>query len=58
MASGGNNIAEIDTVPAEMAHVLYGAVIGGPDKRGRYHDIRSDWVESEASRQLHPNAPN
>ncbi|KAK7061604.1 endoglucanase [Favolaschia claudopus] len=55
MASGGNDINNIDTSPAEEAYVLYGAVIGGPDKRGRFFDIRSDWPETEVA--LDYNAP-
>jgi hypothetical protein len=47
MASGGDDISKIDTVPQQEAYVLYGAVVGGPDKKDRYFDIRSDWVESE-----------
>ena len=49
-ASGGDNITAIDTDPEQEAHVLYGAVIGGPDKQDRYFDIRSDWVETEVRR--------
>jgi endoglucanase len=49
MASGGNDIGQIDTSPKQEAYVIYGAVVGGPDKSDRYYDIRSDWVESEVS---------
>ncbi|KAF5388139.1 hypothetical protein D9615_000265 [Tricholomella constricta] len=55
MASGGNDINNIDTSPEQEAYVLYGAVIGGPDKRDRYFDIRSDWPETEVA--LDYNAP-
>ncbi|KAJ7095252.1 glycoside hydrolase family 9 protein [Mycena belliarum] len=55
MASGGSDIANIDTSPAQEAYVLYGAVVGGPDKRGRFFDIRSDWPETEVA--LDYNAP-
>lgn len=48
MASGGQDITQIDTSPAQEAYVLYGAVIGGPDQRGRFYDIRSDWPQTEA----------
>ncbi|KZV77202.1 glycoside hydrolase family 9 protein, partial [Peniophora sp. CONT] len=54
-ASGGDNISAIDTDPAQEAYVLYGAVIGGPDKQDRYFDRRSDWVETEVA--LDYNAP-
>ena len=47
MASGGDDISQIDTVPAQEAYVLYGAVVGGPDPKDRFYDIRSDWVETE-----------
>ncbi|KAK2466379.1 hypothetical protein APHAL10511_002021 [Amanita phalloides] len=55
MASGGNNISAINTSPPQEAHVLYGAVVGGPDKYGRYYDLRDDWPETEAA--LDYNAP-
>lgn len=48
-ASGGNDIGKINTSPPEEAYVLYGAVIGGPDKNDNYYDIRSDWPETEVS---------
>jgi endoglucanase len=48
MASGGQDITQIDTSPAQEAYVLYGAVVGGPDDRGRFFDIRSDWPQTEA----------
>ena len=46
-ASGGNNIQNIDGDPPKEAYVLYGAVIGGPDKHDKYYDIRSDWPQTE-----------
>ena len=49
MASGGDDINAIDTVPKITAHVIYGAVIGGPDVNDKYFDIRSDWPETEVS---------
>ncbi|KAI0068914.1 glycoside hydrolase family 9 protein [Artomyces pyxidatus] len=55
MASGGNNISEIDTSPPQEAYVLYGAVVGGPDNKDRFYDIRSDWPETEVA--LDYNAP-
>ncbi|KAJ7781381.1 glycoside hydrolase family 9 protein [Mycena metata] len=55
MASGGNDIGNIDTSPPQEAYVLYGAVVGGPDKHGRFYDIRSDWPETEVA--LDYNAP-
>lgn len=47
MASGGSNISDINNDPPQEAYVLYGAVVGGPDKYDRYFDIRGDWPESE-----------
>ena len=47
LASGGFDVDKIDTDPAQEVHVLYGAVVGGPDKKGRYFDIRSDWPQTE-----------
>lgn len=47
MASGGNDIGEIDTSPPQEAYVLYGGVVGGPDSKDRFYDIRSDYVETE-----------
>jgi len=55
MASGGYDVGNIDTDPPVEAHVLYGAVVGGPDKRGRYFDIRSDWPQTEVA--IDYNAP-
>jgi hypothetical protein len=52
MASGGFDVDNIDTDPAQEAHILYGAVVGGPDKKGRYFDIRSDWPETEVKSLL------
>ena len=47
MASGGNNTKDIDNSPPEEAYILYGAVVGGPDQKDRFYDIRSDWPETE-----------
>lgn len=55
LASGGNDISHIDTVPEQEAYVLYGAVVGGPDKHDKFWDIRSDWPETEVA--LDYNAP-
>ncbi|KAI0080651.1 Six-hairpin glycosidase [Panus rudis PR-1116 ss-1] len=49
------DIANIDTVPEEERYVLYGAVVGGPDIRDRFWDLRSDWVQGEVA--LDYNAP-
>lgn len=54
-ASGGDDIGKINTSPPKETYVLYGAVIGGPDKNDNYYDIRSDWPETEVA--LDYNAP-
>ena len=47
LASGGFDVGKIDSDPVNEAHVLYGGVVGGPDNRGRFFDIRSDWPQTE-----------
>ena len=47
MASGGNNISDIDNSPPVEAYTLYGAVVGGPDKQDMYYDIRNNWAQTE-----------
>ena len=46
-SSGGDNITAIDTDPVNSTHILYGAVIGGPNNRDLFWNIRSDWPETE-----------
>lgn len=41
------DIANLDTVPLHEAYVLYGGVVGGPDKNDLFWDMRSDWVQNE-----------
>lgn len=53
MASGGFDVGKIDTDPVNELYVLYGAVVGGPDVRGRFFDIRSDWPQTEVSWYFH-----
>lgn len=55
MASGGSNISDINNSPPQEAYVLYGAVVGGPDKYDRFFDIRADWPETEPA--IDYNAP-
>ena len=52
LASGGNDISNISTSPPEEAYVLYGAVVGGPDKKDRFWDIRSDWPQTEVGTRI------
>jgi len=55
MASGGNDINNINTSPPQEAYVLYGGLVGGPDKYDRFFDLRDDWPEAEVA--LDYNAP-
>ncbi|KAL4241476.1 Endoglucanase [Abortiporus biennis] len=50
-----SDIDNLDTVPAQERYVLYGAVVGGPDKKDRFWDLRSDWAQGEVA--LDYNAP-
>ena len=43
------DIANIDTVPLREAYVLYGGVVGGPDRNDQFLDLRSDWVQNEVA---------
>jgi endoglucanase len=54
-ASGGTDIANINTSPPTEAHVIYGAVVGGPDKDDNFWDERKDWAQTEVA--LDYNAP-
>lgn len=54
-ASGGTDIANINSSPPTEAHVIYGAVVGGPDKNDDFWDERKDWVQTEVA--LDYNAP-
>ncbi|KAG6837971.1 hypothetical protein H0H93_008365 [Arthromyces matolae] len=55
MASGGNDISTLDTSPVNETYIIYGAVVGGPDKFDNFYNIRSDWPETEVA--LDYNAP-
>jgi len=46
-ASGGDNIGDIRNDPPVPAHVLYGAVVGGPLENDQFWDWRDDWVQTE-----------
>ncbi|QRV91361.1 endoglucanase [Ceratobasidium sp. AG-Ba] len=54
-ASGGSDINNINSSPPQELNVLYGAIVGGPDKSDRFFDIRDDWPETEVA--LDYNAP-
>uniref|UniRef100_V5GKV7 Endoglucanase n=2 Tax=Kalmanozyma brasiliensis (strain GHG001) TaxID=1365824 RepID=V5GKV7_KALBG len=55
MASGGSDITNINGSPPKELHVLYGAVVGGPDKNDRFFDLRDDYPQTEIA--LDYNAP-
>lgn len=40
LASGGNGTSTVNTYPPQEAHILYGAVVGGPDIHDQFWDIR------------------
>lgn len=54
-ASGGTDIGNIDTSPPEELHLLYGAIVGGPNKDDIFYDERNDWTQTEVA--LDYNAP-
>ena len=56
MASGGNDIGNIDHSPEKMAHVLYGGMVGGPAKDDSFQDKRSNYKQSEVSSISTPKA--
>ncbi len=49
LSSGGNNITNIRNSPPTEAHVLYGAMVGGPLSSDQFWDYRDDWVETEVA---------
>ncbi|KAI9262068.1 Six-hairpin glycosidase-like protein [Sporodiniella umbellata] len=53
-ASGGTDIGNIKS-PKIAAHVLYGAIVGGPGEDDKFYDERDDWAQSEVA--LDYNAP-
>lgn len=54
-ASGGSDIGNINSSPPTEAHILYGAVVGGPTKGDEFWDERRDWVQTEVA--IDYNAP-
>lgn len=50
MASGGNDIGNIDRSPEKMLRILYGGLVGGPAKDDSFQDKRSNYKQSEVSR--------
>jgi len=55
MASGGTDIKNINTNPINETHILYGAVVSGPDRHDKFWDIRSDYPQTKVA--LDYNAP-
>jgi endoglucanase len=49
LASGGTDGDDIDTSPPVEMYVLYGGVVGGPNKNDQYYDRRSDYVQTEVA---------
>ncbi|CAO1616858.1 unnamed protein product [Jaminaea pallidilutea] len=47
LAAGGGSLSTINTVPKVPLHVLYGAVVGGPNADDDYYDLRDDYDQSE-----------
>jgi endoglucanase len=42
-------VKTIDTVPATMAHILYGACVGGPNAEDEFWDYRGDYDHAEVA---------
>jgi endoglucanase len=57
MAAGGSNIENIRTDPPVEAHVLYGAIVGGPLKSDKFWDWRDDWAQTEVALDYNANVP-
>ncbi|WVO14710.1 hypothetical protein L204_102348 [Cryptococcus depauperatus] len=48
-ASGGTSLDGIRNSPPTEAHVLYGAMVGGPLSNDLFWDWRDDWVQTEVA---------
>nr|ODN85568.1 endoglucanase [Cryptococcus depauperatus CBS 7841] len=48
-ASGGTSLEGIRNSPPTEAHVLYGAMVGGPLSNDLFWDWRDDWVQTEVA---------
>ncbi|RHZ84474.1 hypothetical protein Glove_81g55 [Diversispora epigaea] len=53
-ASGGNDVSNLND-PPETKYILYGALVGGPDKKDKFSDDRADYDETEVA--LDYNSP-
>ncbi|UZJ55251.1 hypothetical protein CBS101457_004571 [Exobasidium rhododendri] len=49
LASGGTNANDIDNSPPVERWVLYGGLVGGPNKEDNYYDERSDYTQTEVA---------
>ncbi|CAG8547719.1 5358_t:CDS:2, partial [Scutellospora calospora] len=45
-AHGGTDVSNLNN-PPQTQHVLYGAIVGGPNKNDQFSDSRADYVETE-----------
>ncbi|MCO5556535.1 hypothetical protein L7F22_010084 [Adiantum nelumboides] len=54
LASGGTDAANIDSSPPTERWVLYGGLVGGPDKQDNYYDQRSDYEQTEVAIDSNP----
>lgn len=54
LASGGTDAANIDASPPTERWVLYGGLVGGPDKQDNYYDQRSDYEQTEVAIDSNP----
>ncbi|KAL1413821.1 hypothetical protein Q8F55_001605 [Vanrija albida] len=46
-AAGGDNVTDVRNDPPTEAHVIYGAIPGGPLRSDNFWDWRDDWVQTE-----------
>ncbi|CAG8796518.1 1195_t:CDS:2, partial [Gigaspora rosea] len=53
-AHGGNDVSNLNN-PPQTQNVLYGALVGGPNKKDKFSDSRTDFAQTEVA--LDYNAP-
>ncbi|CAG8735225.1 15667_t:CDS:2, partial [Racocetra persica] len=53
-AHGGTDVSNLNN-PPQTQHVLYGALVGGPDKNDQFSDSRTDYAQTEVAMDY--NAP-
>ncbi len=49
LSSGGTDVTNIRDSPQTEAHILYGAMVGGPLESDKFWDYRDDYIETEAA---------